>query len=159
MTQRLRSLAPLLLISLVAIPAAAQKKAGAPDPNKTATVRHLLNLIKAPELAQHSFESLIPAQKAANPNVPPAFWDAFAARLHTELPHLIDSLVPIYASRFTQTELNELVKFYSSPIGRRLTELQPVMMEESQAVGQRWGMALGRQIGDSLRKAGAAGPQ
>lgn len=155
MTQRCHYLAPLLMLSLLATSAAAQKKAP-PDSAKMATVRQLLTLVKAPEMMEQGFESMIPAQKAASPQIPPAFWDAFAARLKHDMPQLIDSLMPIYASRFTQAELDGLVKFYSSPLGKHLTDVQPAMMAESQEVGQRWGMAIGRQIGDSLRAAGGA---
>jgi len=100
-------------------------------------------------------EAMMPAQRAANPQIPAAFWDAFLAHARREIPQLVDTLIPIYASHFTRPELDQLVRFYDSPLGRHLAEVQPTIAEESIQAGQRWGMVIGRDIGDSLARAGA----
>jgi len=102
---------------------------------------------------------MLPAQRAANPQIPAAFWDAFLARARRDIPQLVDSLVPIYASHFTRPELDELVRFYQSPLGRHLAEVQPLITQASVQAGQRWGSAIGRDIGDSLARAGATPPR
>src|SRR5262249_11415673 len=128
MTSPLGCLAPLLVLSLLATPGAAQEKKTVTDSTKVATVRQILSLVKAAELMEQGFTSMIPAQRAASPQVPAPFWDVFAARLKRDLPQLIDSLIPVYTSRFSQAELDALVKFYSSPVGKHLVEVQPAVM-------------------------------
>jgi len=67
---------------------------------------------------------------------------------------LVDSMVPIYASHFSQAELEQLVRFYESPLGKRLNEVQPLIVQESMEAGQRWGATIGREVGESLAPGG-----
>ena len=93
-------------------------------------------------------------QRAANPAIPAVFWDAFVARVRSGIGEFVDSLVPIYAAHFSQAELDGLLKFYGTPLGRRLSEVQPLIMQESMLAGQRWGSTIGRQVAESLMAAG-----
>ena len=150
-----RMLTGVALAALVlSTPAWAQRKAAPVDAAKTAAIRRLLELTGAARLALQGMETMVPAQRAANPQVPPAFWDAFLAHAHRDLNQLVDSMVPIYAARFSQQELEQLVRFYESPLGKHLTEAQPQILQESMQVGQRWGMQIGKAIGESLARSG-----
>lgn len=151
----MRRLTGILIVSLAlgtlpGGPVAAQS-AAAEDSAKAATVRHLLQQTNAAQLMVSGMETILPAQRAANPQVPAAFWDAFMARVRRDLPALIDSLVPVYTSRFSQAELDDLVRFYDSPTGQHLAKEQVTMVQESSAIGQRWGALIGRQVADSLQ--------
>jgi len=139
---------------VLAAPAVAQQP-GPVDPATAAVVRHLLDLTGAGRLAVQSMETMIPSQRAAMPQVPAAFWDAFLAHARRDMPQLVDSLVPVYAAHFTRAELDQLVQFYESPIGRRLAQMQPLVTQESMQAGQRWGQRIGAAVGDSLAKAPA----
>jgi hypothetical protein len=150
-----RTVILVLLAALVlGVPVGAQQGRASVDPATTATIRHLLDLTGASKVALRGMDATVPAQRAANPQIPAAFWDAFLARAHRDISQLVDSLIPIYAAHFTRPELDQLVRFYESPIGRHLAELQPVIAEESIKAGQRWGAVIGRGVGDSLAHAG-----
>ena len=71
---------------------------------------------------------------------------------------LVDMLVPIYAAHLTQPELEELLRFYNSPIGQRLTAVQPAIFKESMAAGESWGEQIARMVGDSLQQSQAKAP-
>lgn len=137
----------LMMVSLAAVvlaaPLAAQERRASVDAATTATIRHLLDLTGASKVALRGMDATVPAQRAANPQIPPVFWEAFLARAHRDISQLVDSLVPIYASHFTRPQLDQLVQFYESPIGRRLAEVQPLITEESIQAGQRWSGAIG----------------
>ena len=150
----------IALVTLLALPLGAPLRAQQPavDPATATTVRRLLDLTGAARLAVQTMETLVPAQRQAMPQVPAAFWDAFMAHARRDIGQLVDSLVPVYAAHFTPAQLQELVRFYESPLGHRLAEVQPLIAQESMQVGQRWGAALGRQIGDSLSRAGVFKP-
>jgi hypothetical protein len=92
----------------------------------------------------------LPAQRAATPQLPAEFWRQFEARIVQAVPELVDSIAVVYARSFTPKELDALTAFYASPIGRRLRAQQPALITESAAIGQRWGMRIGAEIGASL---------
>jgi hypothetical protein len=98
-------------------------------------------------------ESMIAAQRQANPQIPAGFWDAFMAHARRDTTRLIDMLVPIYAAHLTRSEIEELLRFYLSPVGQRLTAVQPDILRESTLAGQQWGEVIGRAVGDSLAHA------
>ena len=143
-----------LAATALTTPALGQRRPGPVDPAKVTTIQHLLDLTGAARLALSGMEAMVPAQRAANPQIPAAFWTAFLARARRGLPQLVDSLVPVYASHFSQAELDQLVRFYESPIGKHLSEVQPLILQESMQVGQTWGAVIGREVGESLARSG-----
>lgn len=146
-----------LAAALAPTRARAQGKPGV-DAAKAAAIRRLLDLTGAARLSLSGMEAMVPAQRAANPEIPGGLWDAFVAHARRDLNQFVDSMVPIYAARFDQQELEQLVRFYESPLGRHLTAEQPQILQESIQVGQRWGMQIGKAIGDSMRGAGVKPP-
>jgi len=151
---------PIALVTFLVLALAAPARAQQPpvDPATAQTVRRLLELTGAARLAVQTMEGMLPAQRQAMPQVPAAFWDAFMAHARRDVAQLVDSLVPIYAAHFTLAQLQELVRFYESPLGKRLAEVQPLIAQESMQVGQRWGAQLGALVGDSLARAGILKP-
>lgn len=130
----------------------------APDPAATATARRLLVLLGTEAQMVAVMKAGIPAQRAATPQLPGVFWDSLEARLVRETPQLLNDIVPEYARSFTEVELLELVRFYESPIGRRLIAEQTGLMQRSMEIGQRWGMRLGTEVAQDLVKAGLIKP-
>ena len=151
-------MASTLSAAVLAPPVRAQRGPAPVDPAKATTIRHLLDLTGAARLALSGMESMVPAQRAANPQIPGAFWDAFLARARRSLPQLVDAIVPVYASHFSQAELEQLVRFYESPLGKHLSEVQPLILQESMQAGQTWGAAIGREVGESLSRSGVKPP-
>ena len=150
-------IASLFTLTALTAPLTAQQ-GQSPEAAKIATTRRLLELTGAAQLSVRAMEVMVPAQRAANPQIPAAFWDAFMVRARRDVPQLVDSLAPIYAAHFTQAQLDELVRFYESPVGRHLTEVQPLITQESFEVGQRWGALIGRAVAESLAQGGRKPP-
>ena len=47
------------------------------------------------------------------------------------IDEILAQLVPVYDKYFTQEELSGLIKFYQSPLGRKLLQVTPLIMQES----------------------------
>ncbi len=104
MTCSARTLTAVTLALVLGASAGAQQTRAPVDPATAATIRRLLDLTGAANTAVRSMEAMMPAQRAANPQIPAAFWDAFLAHARREIPQLVDTLIPIYASHFTRPE-------------------------------------------------------
>lgn len=52
----------------------------------------------------------------------------------------------IWARRFTEAELNELVEFFSSQIGQKFSEATPIITRLSLGAGQQWEEALASEM-------------
>ena len=152
-------LAALCGLVVIASTAHGQAQPSRPaDAAAAASARKLLGASGATRLMLGNLESMIASQRQSSPQIPAAFWDAFLAHARRDTTQLIDMLVPIYASHLTQSELEELVRFYTSPIGQRLTAAQPTIFKESMAAGETWGEQIARMVGDSLQKAQGTPP-
>ena len=147
-----------LLSTVVAPTLRAQAPQPPKNPEKEAVIRRILEVTKTADLILTTMEAGLPAQRAANPAIPAVFWDRFAARARAESPSLIDSLVPVYDRLFTTEELKELVRFYETPLGKRLIAATPDLSRDAMMVGQRWGFIIGQQIGEQLQREGLIRP-
>ena len=45
--------------------------------------------------------------------------------------------IGLYTDAFTEQELHQLIQFYSTPLGRKVIEKMPVLMEQSMQLGQK----------------------
>ncbi len=131
----------------LAVPAAA-----APDEQATAGVastaasskelkaRELLTLMKASDIAMQGVEGMMGAMKDAMPQVSEDFWTAFKAEIDAE--ELLELLVPIYVENFEESDLDGLIAFYQSPVGKRYIDKQGLILQQSMLAGQKWGGML-----------------
>jgi hypothetical protein len=80
------------------------------------------------------------------PALPAGFYDAFRARMRRDIGLFVDRLVPVYDSLYTADEVDQLIAFYRTPIGRRLLETQQQLSAAAAEVGRQWGTELAGQV-------------
>ena len=176
MLSSIRRFIPALLIALVPLTVPgrsnAQATAGAPraqttasasatakvDPAKAAAIHELLTMSKAVDLALLGMETSIPAQRASNPAIPAVFWDRFMTQVKSRRGELEDLMTAVYDRHFSTDELRQLVAFYKTPIGQKLLQLQPTILQESMIAGQQWGQRIGMEVGQQLAAEGVKVP-
>lgn len=148
----------LLLLGMVALPvtlvAQASAGSGASDPERLKVARRVVQASGAEAIILKSIELTLPAQRAQNPTIPAEFWDRFLAKAQADVGLLVDSLAPVYAGRFSKSELQQLLAFYESPVGRHVVTEQPAIAQESQQLGLRWGTRVGAAIAVELANEG-----
>jgi uncharacterized protein len=150
----------LTVLVLVVLPMALQAQSGVgrkdPDTNHLGLAKRLVQASGAEAIILKSIELTLPAKRAQNPTINPEFWDRFTTKARAEIGVLVDSLAPIYARRFSKAELEQLVAFYESPVGRHIVADQADIVQESQQLGVRWGTRLGAAIAVELANEGEA---
>lgn len=114
--------------------------------------REVLELSGAGTLGVQAMTQMIPALKQMAPEAPELFWQEFMAEVRPE--SLIDLIAPIYSEHFEEAELDALIAFYSSPVGRKMVERLPAITAESMAVGQAWGTEIAKRAMEKLNAGG-----
>ncbi len=65
---------------------------------------------------------------------------------------MMEAIAGIYAQKFTADDIKELTKFFSVGAGKRFTEMQPEIVQESMIAGQSWGQKIGQEIETEMRE-------
>jgi uncharacterized protein len=69
-----------------------------------------------------------------------------------------EQMVGVYDAHFTAEEIRGLLRFYQSPLGKRLISETPLIAQEGLVAGQRWSQSLGGPLEQRIRSAlGKAG--
>ncbi len=58
------------------------------------------------------------------------------------LDGLYQELAEIYMKEFTKEEIQELVKFYKTDLGKKLASKQSALTQKGMMIGQSWGMKV-----------------
>ncbi len=61
-------------------------------------------------------------------------------------------IVPIYAKNVEEKDLDSILKFFQSEVGKRWLLAQPKIIRETQTVGLKWSSDLRRKVLAELRK-------
>jgi uncharacterized protein len=133
-------------------------KANAPaetkiDPGKEAAIRKLIALSGGLNAAKEMMDGM---QKNMRPVLSNAFppgeyrdklVDLFFEKFRSKADmHVMEEMtVRAYDKYFTEDDVNDLIKFYSTPIGQKTITVMPQLMVELQGEGMKWGQDLGRQ--------------
>ena len=152
------------LIRLAPIVLACQLFAGAalaqqPSAAAVALGRDLVQAKGANQMFEPIVLGVIEQSKAAllqtNPQLAKDL-DAVATQLRTELGprsgEIINEAGKFYAAAFTEAELKDLVAFYKSPLGKKMQEREPGVLDQTfNFVQQQWGPRLGEEVMNRFR--------
>ncbi len=72
----------------------------------------------------------------------------------SSMEDLAEMLVPVYQKYMTVEDLEELIQFYESPIGRKFAKNTPLITQESMQIGQQWGMKIGESFAKKMEERG-----
>lgn len=144
----------LAALALLVVPAGLLAQDSVPS-TRHALIREVMQLTRVAEQSLSVMEKAVEGQRAMNPDIPGVFWDRFLVRAKEEIGELLAMLVPVYEEAFSLEDLQGLVAFYRSPVGRRLMAAQPTLVQASMEVGERWGARLGAEVGEEIQNSSA----
>jgi hypothetical protein len=112
--------------------------------------------------AARAFDPVIPSilQQAINTFVPqnPDLQKPIVESVQTIAPsfekrrsEVIDIVARVYALKFTEAELKELLTFYRSTVGKKFVAEQPAVLEDSFRRTQEWSAKISQEIVMALR--------
>ena len=64
---------------------------------------------------------------------------------------LLNEVVKMYASRFTEPELKDVLAFYKSPVGQKIILQEPAILDQSVAFAERWATRFSEDVLAQIR--------
>ena len=143
----------VVLVALVLpLPGVAQTSSPAAAPGKEARIRELLVLTGTGALGTQVMTRMLDSFRKSLPDVPAEFWDDFQGQVHPE--ELEAMIVPIYEKHFDESEIDGMLAFYRTALGKKVIRELPGIMNESFSAGQEWGQSIARKAIEQLKKKG-----
>ena len=117
------------------------------DPTKDNPIEELMELTGSVALAKQTMRQMLPLfrefQRKANPDIPddmlPAIEEEFLHAFDETLPEFIVGMVAIYERYFTTEDIEALIAFYKTEIGRKLIRVKPQLNGEKIPFALAWG--------------------
>lgn len=138
----------LTLITLVvfALHVSAQTNA------KREKIKTLLELSGSSKLGLQVGKTMIDAFKKNYTDVRAEFWEEVAKEINAD--DLIKLVIPIYEKYYSEEDIDQLINFYKSPIGKKMQEVTPLLTQESMAAGQVWGREIAEKVVAKMKEQG-----
>lgn len=133
---------------IVSAPLAAAKDAEKPvNPEKVELAAKVLAASGFKQILLSSIDQLMQAtlqgfqQRAQSPEereLIQAMLENMNPVMEKHFPEVTESIAKLYASKFTKPELEKMLRFHQSELGRKIRRLNPELQQESQALGRQW---------------------
>ncbi len=78
------------------------------------------------------------------PEIPSDFWNDFKAEVTEET--FVMLLLPVYEKYYTHEEIKELVRFYKTPVGRKMNKILFELNKDVEIKGREWAVKIARQL-------------
>lgn len=140
-----RAAACAVLLTLACSPALAAQAS-------TEQVRELMEVFGVNRMFQQMNAQMAGMMGQQLPCVPADYWNNFLDE--QGMQELSEKMIPIYQRHFTAEEIDGLLKFYRSPLGRKVVAEMPATMAEGMQIGQQWGQQRAEAMLEQLRKDG-----
>ena len=64
---------------------------------------------------------------------------------------ILNEVAKVYAQRFTEPELKEIVAFYKTPIGKKMITEEPIALDQSLRMAQGWATRFSDEVLERFR--------
>jgi hypothetical protein len=119
------------------------------------TLKELYRASHAMESVDAVIKQMFTMFRSEYNDVPDEIWDDLEKEFNkATVDNLIEMLVPVYLKHLSIEDLQELIVFYESPVGKKYAEKNPLIMQESMQVGQLWGQRIGAEFLKKLQEKG-----
>ncbi len=125
-----------LLLSGIALLQPATARADAASHRKA--VDALFDLMEMDSLLSQSVDKMLEMQVQQNPQLVPyqAKMKAFLNK-YMSWASLKEDMAKLYMAEFSESEINELTKFYQTPLGKKTVKKMPALMTKGAEIGQK----------------------
>jgi hypothetical protein len=115
---------------------------------KDKLVRELIESSGATTNSQQIISGIVHQFKIRYPDIPEPILNDFGSSI--DVNELINMLIPIYSEVFSVEELNELINFYRSRVGKIMLEKMPLLSTKTMEISRNWGADLNRRLNEYI---------
>lgn len=119
---------------------------------KDKKIKEMLELTGAGKLGVQVAQQMLNSFQQQFQSVPAEFWEKMKAGVNSD--EIISITVPVYAKYYTEEDLDQLIAFYKTPVGRKVVSVTPQIVQESMLLGREWGQKLGEKILSEMKASG-----
>lgn len=125
------------------------------SPGYKPALKKMLEVAGTEAVFKTMITQMISMLKEQKSGVPAEVWDDFETEFSkTSINDLVDLMMPIYQKHLTEADLHQIVAFYETPVGKKLTSKNPLIMQESMQAGQQWGQQIGLKLQEKIKAKG-----
>jgi len=126
--------------------------ATAQAPTKEEKVIGLLKTMNMQPILENMVQQQMAAFKKMAPQVPEKLWDEIGKEMRVD--ELLEKSAAIYSTHFSEAEIDDMLRFYSTPTGKKMLAKMPVITTESMEMGRQWGTAVATKVAARLKAEG-----
>lgn len=124
----------------------------AQNTTKIAKIKQLLELTGSGKLGMQVFDQMMNSFKKPNSTTNQQFWDDIRKEINPD--DIQNFIIPIYDKYYTESDIDQLIAFYNSAVGKKMIQNMPLVMQESITAGQNWGREISEKVLAKLKEKG-----
>jgi uncharacterized protein len=151
----LKSMKKILAIAFVLLVTTVNVVSAQANDEYKRTLKKMLDAAGSEATFDSAIKQMLGMFKGQYQSVPENVW----AELETEMVKisvndLVEMLAPVYEKHLSIADLNKIIEFYQTPVGKKYAEKTPFITQESMQVGQEWGMKVGQKFQEKMKEKG-----
>ncbi|HEY0004443.1 MAG TPA: DUF2059 domain-containing protein [Pyrinomonadaceae bacterium] len=119
---------------------------------KKQNIRKLLELTGGNKVASQVVDQQMEAVKKGSPGLPDRFWELMREEMRTF--DVVEMSIPIYDKYLSEQEVKDLIVFYETPVGRKLIQVLPNMMQEIMNAVEPKSRAITQRVVERMKTEG-----
>lgn len=119
--------------------------------SKTEKIKKIIEITKMNRSMNEMLDAAFENAKKMYPTVSQKFWtDLKNDVLKNDVKDLNNEYIKIYSRYYSESELDELLKFFNSSIGKKMLDAQPKITGDAMKTSMEWGQKVGKKIQDKI---------
>ena len=117
-------------------------------------VAKMLEMTHTMDAMKQIFPQMTAMLKQQLPQAPDEFWKELDASMNGMYDKMIKAVIPVYKKYLTLDDLKEIIKFYETPVGKKLSEMNPKATAEILPIAQQIGMQTMQELMQKAQEKG-----
>lgn len=129
-----------LLVSLVLFFAFAMVVQAQEDKAYEAAMTKMLEVSKSMDAMKQLAPQIIAMTKQQVPNAPQEFWNELEKTMVGMYDQIIKAMIPVYHKYLSLEDIQGIIKFYETPVGKKLADSNTKIAAEAMPIAQKIAM-------------------